>query len=924
MDHIKTFKLILFVVLLFDGAEIAYSQNKKWNLSVTVCDSASRQPLSGVSISLVPMIKHAEVPSSLSNATGNSDFILNPDIVYILTAQYMGYSMKQVRISYASYPSSINLFLFPISKLLREVVITARELHGLTSTSQIGRDAMQHLQPSSFTDLLELLPGGYAQTPSLTGVNAIRLREASTSALSNYETSSLGTAFVIDGVSQNEDANLQELDTSSPDGTRSSVNRGIDMRTISTDNIEKVDIVRGIPSVEYGNLTSGLVKIDRIARKTPFMARFKSDEYSKLYSMGKGFYVGKWLLNTDLSYLNSKEDPRNSLENYQRITFSLRANRLWKTTCGSLLWTPAVDYTGSIDDSKVDPEISLGRDDKYKSSYAKFQFSSRLLYTSRKGAWRSLEIIPSLSYQADRIYQHRYVSSTGLVAIATNMDAGEHDAVYLPSSYTADVSVTGRPFNAGLKIKSEWLLSSFGMLNRIDAGANWDYMKNYGTGLRYDLSRPLSVLWDSRPYSFNSIPGMQNLYLFAEDNIAFAIGKNHIRLAPGIGLLTRPGIARDYMLHGKWYADPRVNMRWAFPSFKVYGKPFNLALSGGYGVASRMPTLEQLYPQKWYNDIVEMNYYNANAAYRRAVMQTYITDVTNYHLGAARNYKWEVTLDADYQGNSMTVTYFMENMADGFRSVSRYMPFTYKKYDTSTIDGSTLTSQPDISNLSYAQRTILNGYSFTENGSKVFKRGLEFQLRFRRIRSLHTGVTFNGGWYRTTYVNSIPEYSTVSTVINNTAVSDQYVGLYRWNDGYVKDRFNTNLILDTQLPKLGLIFSTSVQVTWYTASRREWQDGTPIAYLSTDGILHAYTSESAKDAVLQWLTKSVSNDLTGFNRVPISGFINLKATKEIGRIARLALFVNQMIDYTPDYTSNGITVRRNLSPYFGMELNFNF
>jgi len=82
MDHIKTFKLILFVVLLFDGAGIAYSQNKKWNLSVTVCDSASRQPLFGVSISLVPMVKHAEVPSSLSNATGNSDFILNPDIVY--------------------------------------------------------------------------------------------------------------------------------------------------------------------------------------------------------------------------------------------------------------------------------------------------------------------------------------------------------------------------------------------------------------------------------------------------------------------------------------------------------------------------------------------------------------------------------------------------------------------------------------------------------------------------------------------------------------------------------------------------------------------------------------------------------------------------------------------------------------------------
>ena len=35
-----------------------------------------------------------------------------------------------------------------------------------------------------------------------------------------------------------------------------------------------------------------------------------------------------------------------------------------------------------------------------------------------------------------------------------------------------------------------------------------------------------------------------------------------------------------------------------------------------------------------------------------------------------------------------------------------------------------------------------------------------------------------------------------------------------------------------------------------------------------------------------------------------------------------ALFVNKILDFTPDYHSNGTLNRRNVNPYFGMELNF--
>lgn len=52
--------------------------------------------------------------------------------------------------------------------------------------------------------------------------------------------------------------------------------------------------------------------------------------------------------------------------------------------------------------------------------------------------------------------------------------------------------------------------------------------------------------------------------------------------------------------------------------------------------------------------------------------------------------------------------------------------------------------------------------------------------------------------------------------------------------------------------------------------------------------------------------------------------INLKATKKIyhDKIS-CALFVNKILDVSPDYRTNmGILVRRSVLPYFGMELNF--
>lgn len=63
---------------------------------------------------------------------------------------------------------------------------------------------------------------------------------------------------------------MQSVGTSGAE--RTALNRGTDMRTIATDNIESVEVVRGIPSAEYGNLSSGMVTIHRKHGATPWTA----------------------------------------------------------------------------------------------------------------------------------------------------------------------------------------------------------------------------------------------------------------------------------------------------------------------------------------------------------------------------------------------------------------------------------------------------------------------------------------------------------------------------------------------------------------------------------------------------------------------------------------------------------------------------
>ena len=899
----------------------------------SISEMSTGEPLSYVTVKAEPGNHFA-----VSDDNGRWELQLAPGS-YRLSFSMVGFQSDSLNVT-VPRAKALRVKMKEDAKMLKEVVITARESHGMTSSSRIDRSAMEHLQPTSFTDLLELLPGNMSQTPDMNKANTITLREtgtvsatgAKTDTSDDYAITSLGTMFMVDGAPVNTDGNLQSVPTSStsdPESKRSVTNKGVDMRNISTDNIESVEIVRGIPSAEYGNLTSGLVNIRRIQKATPFTARFKVDEYSKLFSAGKGIALGRQVINFDAGYLDSRSDPRDPRENYKRLNGSIRGHLLFGNSDSPIFadWTIGGDYTGSFDNVKPDPDLNYNKIDEFKSSYNRMALTSDVSLKLRRIKWLdAIRFNGSVSYQHDKLTRVKQVAPQRASVAPTTTEEGESIGHYLLQEYIAEFISDGKPLSLFLKLSATGNINSGKVNNEYKAGLEYNSTKNYGEGQVYDLTRPLGASWTTRPRAYKTIPALNILSAYVEDNFKVNVGKSLVELQAGVRTQSLVGLDSRFLLSGKVYLDPRLNMVCHFPAI-TSDRPLTFLIAGGYGVTTKMPTIDYLYPQVHYNDMIQLNYYDTKDPLNCSLvsLRTYIDDPTNYQLEAARNHKWEVRLGMDLGLNRLSVTFFQERMRSGFSYSKVYGSYNLRRYDASVINPGTLTAPPQLSDLPYKDVTILDGYSKVTNGSRIDKNGIEFQINTARWNAIGTSLIINGAWFHSRYSNSQMLYVPVNDVVGSEAVSDKYVGIYDTDDGRVNEQFNTNFMFDTQIPRWGLVFSTSIQCMWYLKTKRLRDNGTPVAYISaSDGEIHPYTDADKSDLMLQYLMRYFNETSYATQTVPPAVYLNLKATKKIGKYLRISAFVNRIVDYLPDYTSNGIVIRRTSSAYFGMEATVTF
>ena len=893
---------------------LALAIDAQVNITGVVKDKASADPLIGATISIA--------------GSNNVAAVTDIDGRFSLTVPHG----KDIEISYIGYkplvtkPQSGVYYLESQTNALGEVVVTAQESQSLSSASVIGRRAMDHLQPSSFGDLLELIPGGRSQDPHLSTPNTIKLREAG-GAGSNYATSSLGTSFVIDGAPISTNANMQYVSgaTDSESGKRNFTNHGVDMRTIATDDIERVEIVRGIPSVEYGDLTSGLVKIERKRGGNSITARLKADMGSQLFYLSKGL---EWAprrlsLNLNADFLDSRNDPRNSLENYKRLTVSARLHKTWEGQRFASSLQANVDYTGSFDNDKTDPDLNEGAVDIYKSSYNRWAaLSTYSLKANDYSSWfKVMNATLSISIDNDRIEREKLVQLRRATIAASSREQGESDAVILPYSYTATHCVDGKPFNMFFKVNAKLQVPSQRISNTLLLGADWNVDKNYGKGQIFDVNLPLYPGMSGRPRNISSIAATHTFSLYAEENIKASIAGNTLEIVAGVRGSQLLNLSSAYSLHGHMYLDPRVNIGWTFPQFKVGNDVGFVRIAGGLGEHTKMPTIEHLYPEPAWIDLVQFNYYHPVEAFKRINIMTYVIDPTNYDLRAARNFKWEVSADINIAGNRLSVTYFHEDMTNGFRSVAQYAPYDYKLYDTSVIDGNALTGPPSMDGVPFEMMRELVAFHRYSNGSQTLKKGVEYTFSSRRVERIHTRFTINGAWFKTVHRNSVSLMERPSQVIGNKPI--QYVGIYKDTEGYTDEMANTNFTIDTDVPKLKLGFSISAQCLWFTSNQRLPISNTPDQYMDNDGNIHNWTPNLAQDTYLRYLVRNNTESMYDLFKVPFSMNINFKVTKKFfNDHLHIAMFCNKIWDYTPSYERDGVTIRRHVTPYFGLEMNF--
>lgn len=246
-----------------------------------------------------------------------------PQGKHVLEFALLGYETLKVPVTVNGDVLNLGVEL-PISSLsLDAVVVTAKEGGEITSASKITKQTIEHIQPSSLTDVMQLLPGSVTENPSLTQVGALSIRD-----IGHNAANAAGTALIVDGASFSNDANMQMLSTSTAMGggesnVAATAGSGVDARQVSTDNIESVEVIRGIPSVVYGDLTSGAVVVKTKAGVTPWEVRLKADPQLKQVSFGKGFSLGEkaGVMNFDADYAHAKNDVRTPASAYNRFNF---------------------------------------------------------------------------------------------------------------------------------------------------------------------------------------------------------------------------------------------------------------------------------------------------------------------------------------------------------------------------------------------------------------------------------------------------------------------------------------------------------------------------------------------------------------------------------------------------------------------------
>ncbi|MBR5350117.1 MAG: TonB-dependent receptor, partial [Prevotella sp.] len=249
----------LFLLLFCFSCHITAQTKKGYDITISLKEKATKEPIIMATCVLNPLGAYAA-----TDMDGKAVIKNIPEGNYQLEVTYVGFETLKTSLV-VKKNLHLDLSMQETSLALKEVTVVARQnVSGTSTSSVIGRQAIDHLQASSLADVMQLMPGALMGNADLTSQQNIQIRQ-----LSNNNTAAFGSSVVVDGVPISNNGQMAQGDFSATSFA------GSDLRQMSADDIDEVEVIRGIPSAEYGDLTSGMVVVHSKIGVTPWQVKGK-------------------------------------------------------------------------------------------------------------------------------------------------------------------------------------------------------------------------------------------------------------------------------------------------------------------------------------------------------------------------------------------------------------------------------------------------------------------------------------------------------------------------------------------------------------------------------------------------------------------------------------------------------------------------
>jgi hypothetical protein len=846
----------------------------------------------------------------------------------------LGYvTLKQV-LDFGQLKEPVSFLLEEDNLALNGAVVTAKENEASATTSRtIDKTALEHVQLMNVSGIASLLPGGVTLDNNLVTSREFSIRTGTSAEEGNP---SFGTAVEVDGVRLSNNASYADF--------RQYGAKGVSTNSIASANVESVEVLTGVPSVEYGDMTSGVVKINTKKGKTPWILTLSTSPKTKQASLSKGFGLGKTrrgasagILNAGAEYTRSVSDPMSPYTSYDRKQLSITYSNMLGNVRPLRFSAGVTGNLGGLD-NQADPDKMVGTFVTARDNSIRMNLNVNWLL--------SLPWITNLEFNASGSFSDKssrenklYTRVVSDVALHTQKKGyflsapytpkGANDVVLIPPGTGYNVlAVDDRPVTAKVSLKANWATHLGKAGNKVKLGADWNFDHNLGGGL---YSEDLATAPTYREYRYCDNPSMHNLGLFLEDRLTLPLGKGNLSLVAGIRSDHTSIKGSAYGLTSSF--SPRFNARYSIPG---------LAFRASWGVAVKLPSFSVLYPAPTYQDveIFTSTASDDNTVYRGYYVLPRTLDY-NAHLRWQRNQQAEIGVEALLAGIRISLAAYYNRTLNSYRLDDTYEPFHYKYTGTGSVQGLVIPSQNRLYSIDSAtgivtvsdktgvlpsqtiaaeERSQLVARTYANNAHYPITRyGVEWVVDFPRIRAIGTSIRIDGNYYHyKTLDTDMAAYSPVSTMGSN-GLPFRYTGYYIGGNsvanGSISRTLNNNITITTHIPKVRLILSVKLESSLLRHSRSlsDFADGSERARVLADrGKLLEFTPGAS---IYQGNSFAVvfpeyyeSLDHPGVQVPYLEKLLWARENdpKLYNDLARLALTSNYLYTFNEDY----------LSPYF--------